>query len=93
MRRVATAEELASCHDEDHVQRLLGGGPGSGLRYQISPSARLLIHVERLFCPMLACCSVRFQLSEKDELAWSQCEKQAAPKSILFHSFEIQIGF
>ena len=35
MRRVATAEELASCHDEDHVQRLLGGGPGSGLRYQI----------------------------------------------------------
>ena len=32
VRRVATAEELASCHDEDHVQRLLGGGPGSGLR-------------------------------------------------------------
>merc|ERR550517_436925 len=31
VRRVATAEELASCHDEDHVQRLLGGGPGSGL--------------------------------------------------------------
>ena len=93
VRRVATAEELASCHDEDHVQRLLGGGPGSGLRYQISPSACLLIQVERLCCPLPSCCSVQFQHSEKDEFACSQCEKQAATKSIQFQSFEIQIGF